>query len=686
MIRSSLLLLAALVPQAGRRLPPLPSDFHLCAVARETADYVIGAVRNPEALDVASGAHSLHVFVSSGTLPRGETEFSWDEGRPPIQLGKPTGISYTYNKQALAILDASRRLLAISYENEEARGRLFSALATARAASRRFSEEELDWAWFASRSTGFRLPRVESSAPVDGIVAQPGHVELFLRFGEWQKLSMLQPLRWKPALDARDIEWLELAAHDVGGVQDEAVRTLLEHGASVPPALFLSENNRLWKRLAAGDEAAQHQLAAPLERAQRLLLWRDDKIHTPAEIAEHEIARFESIDALLAIAAHGPPEIRPLVAAFVRKGAKNSVFAWLALGGSAQELHALNGMGSLEIPPWELEDVGTLEALDLLLARVRECAERIPTHVSTELVSVDHLVRRLQPSAPKEVLERVAPILRGCLEHPGVPVFALRMSLLRAGDPQAMTEIARMSADELGGIPPELAELPGDEVVPILVRLLVRYLTGFEHDDTCQGPSGVAFLASQLHARSESDRARALALFDGAKLPPHASSSEVTFVRWALGELPEPRRLLELGRSRVAVACRLDLAAESPRYASILGELRANPRRNWWALAALHDQQSLPVFGAWLTDDDRMARTQGIGALEKMGSPAGAPYIHGALPALDPTLADWAFTVLGEIEAPDGLARLASLCAPTPATDWRRSAGNAFLVLLGRRP
>jgi hypothetical protein len=680
------LLLLAVLAQSGGELPPLPSSFRLCALAGETADYATGKVLEPAALAATSRARSVGVHVRGGTLPRGEATFTWDEGRPPIQLGKPTDVSYTYHEEALFLLDASRRLLVVSYEGEARYAPLLSALATARAPSRRFSEEELDWAWFASRCGSLRLRG--SFSQLEGIEPQPGHVELQLRFGGLEKLEILGKLGGKPALDAQDVEWLELAAHDVGGTQDQAVRTLLEHGLPVPPAPFLSEGNRLKARLAAGDQAAEREVIARLERAERALLWDSRIPHRQAELEENEASRWEHTDRLLEIVAYGSPELRPRLTAFLQKDVKNSVFAWLALGGSAQELLALCGKEPRAISPLELTGAGTLDALDLELERVRDCAERSPERLSSELLSVDYLVRRLRARAPDEVLARVRPVLRACLELPGVPEVPLRASLSAAGDEAARAELARLSGDELRGIPRDRAEHLGDELVPILVELLVRYLAGFEHDDTNSGPMGVATIASRLHARSDADRARALRLFDAAELPPRATAYEVALVRWALGELPEPQRLLELGCSYISTACRLDLAGELPRYAIVLDELRANPRRHWWALAALHDEESIPVFGAWLTakGDDRMAKLEALAALEKMGSPEGASWIFDALPELEPHLRDEAFVVLGAIESPERLARLATLCRPGPVTERGQSAGSAFLVLLGRRP
>ena len=677
MIHAWLLLVALPALQTGRKLPPLPSDFHLCAVARETADYAFGTLRDPEAFRAASATRPVRIAVHWGTLPAGDAAFTWDEGSPPIQLGKPTDSSCEYGKRALFLLDARRRLRVVSFESEDRQRRLLSALATARAPSRRFDEEELDWAWFSARDAGFRLPRVGFRELLDGIPPQAGHIELALRFGDEEKLEILQPLRWKLALDAQDVEWLELAAHDVGGCQDEAVRALLERGLPVPPAPFLSEQNRLSARLAAGDEAARVEVVARIERAERAMRWDSRALHSPAEIAEHEAASYERRDSLLAIVAWGPTDLRPRLVPFVKEGVDNSTLAWLALGGSAQELQASRGANPRGIGPWDFENAGTLEALDLSLARVREIAQRNPLYVSTELVSTDHLVRRLQRSAPKDVLERVRPALRACLELPGVPALLVRLSLVNAGDTEALAEIARSNLVDRLWVPTELDELlPGDEIVPILVQSLLRHLAGFEWDDTERGPSGVASFASRLHARNDADRARALRLFDAAEMPPEASADEVILVRWALGDLPEPRQLLGIGRSLVGAACRLDLAAESPRYSGILGELRKDPHRHWWVLAALHDEASLPVFGAWLTakEGERMAKIEALLALEKMGSPAGATYIYDALPELERNDQYRANTVLGEIESPDQLARVATT-----------STGAAFLVLLGRR-
>ncbi len=687
LIHPCLLLLAFPALQTGRKLPPLPGDLHPCAVAREIADYAFGTMLEPQTLDTAGAAGQVRVAVHWGTLPAGEAEFACDEGRPPIQLGKPTDFTYTYTKQALFLLDAGHRLLAVSFESENAQRRLLSAMATARAPSRRFDEEELDWAWFSALGAGFRLPRVGFLEPLDGIPPQAGHVELALRFGDGEKLQILQPLRWKPALDAQDVEWLELAAHDVGACQNEAVRVLLEHHLPVPSAPFLSASNRLSARLAAGDEAARNEAIARLGRAERELLWDPRAPHTPAEIAEHEADPIETPASLLAIVARGPADLRPRIATFVAKGVENSVFAWLALGGTARELRELRGTGAPGLPPWELSDARTLEALDLSLEALRSCAERHPTEMSNELEAIDDLVRRLGRSAPNDVLERVRSTLRGCLETRGAE-FRVRLTLVHAGDPDALAELARSKLLDGPSFPSELAALPGDEVVSMMVRSLVRHLAGFEMDDTCAGELGVRFLTGRLHARGAADRALALRLFDASELPPRTSAETVAVIRWALGELPEPRRLLEIGRTLEGSVCRLDLAAEAPRYAGILSELRADTRKHWWALAALHDETSLPVFGGWLTakDGDSMTKLEALWALEKMGAPAGASYVYDALPELQRNLRDEAFTVLGEIEAPSGLARVASLCASSAATDPRTPAGNALFLLLGRRP
>jgi hypothetical protein len=75
-----------------------------------------------------------------------------------------------------------------------------------------------------------------------------------------------------------------------------------------------------------------------------------------------------------------------------------------------------------------------------------------------------------------------------------------------------------------------------------------------------------------------------------------------------------------------------------------------------------------------------------LAALEKMGSSEGASWIHDALPELEPRLRDAAFAVLGEIESPDHLSRVAALCAPGPVTGRGQAGGTALLFLLGRRP
>jgi hypothetical protein len=367
-----LLALAGAWPKGGGELPPLPGAFHLSSIAREMSGYATGEILATRAApDGAECPVRLRVggWAESSFPPGEEVAFDGRDGHAPVQLGSPAGPAYTYRKQALCIFNASRRLLVVSYENDSERVRLLSALGTARFRSSRFSEEELDWAWCAARGCAFDLPK-PGIFGLEGCEALPGHVELVLRFGGYGKQEILDGLRAQLALGAADVEMLDLSTRDVGGVQDLAVRALLEHGRRVEPTPYLSMDNRLRARLAQGEPDARSELIERLERAQRAVLWNPRMPHTAAELEEYETTNAkERMGPLLEIAAYGAPADRPRLRAFVQKGVESSVYAWLALGGSAQEVLECQS-DLLQIPPWDLVRAGTIEALRLELARM----------------------------------------------------------------------------------------------------------------------------------------------------------------------------------------------------------------------------------------------------------------------------------------------------------------------------
>src|SRR5262245_45229458 len=236
-------------------LPPFPGPVRVSELARDTAGSARGGVLSSRMIGgVWACPTRLQILVREGDEVREEAlELAWDEAHLPVRLGQPAGLFDSGSP--LVLHDAERRLLLVSYERDATEGAL---LDSARVPSRRFSAEELDWAWLAFRYAGFGLPsKPEPGFALEWFAVQPGHRELVLRFGN--DATWLDARLAAPALDAEELELVRLALQ-LPKLQDRALHVLLAHGVPVDPAGIRDPTSRLCARLARGEAQAQIEL------------------------------------------------------------------------------------------------------------------------------------------------------------------------------------------------------------------------------------------------------------------------------------------------------------------------------------------------------------------------------------------------------------------------------------------
>ncbi|MEQ1891601.1 MAG: hypothetical protein ABL998_03580 [Planctomycetota bacterium] len=664
-------------------LPAFPG-WRLSKIAEATAGSVRGEV---VARRTTAEGWECPVEVRSVTREGDEVReelhtFTWDEAHPPVRLGQRYGPPEL--ESPLCLFDAEGRLLLVSYEQQASADAL---IGWARVPSRRFTMEELDWAWLAFRNGGLQLPaRAEPNFDPEWFAARPGHLELALRFGDAS--AWLDARLQATALSPEDVEFVRMA-FALPGWQNKALHILLAHGLSVDPSEVRDPTARLCARLARREPGAQDELHELLERCAEYLAYDVQVRHEPGEYEAHsrlgeDVGR--RIPALLEAASHGSPEARSDLRPFVRTQVENSVFAWLRLGGSAEELLALCG-GKPPTSSAELSRVPSMEALRLALAGFARNTEPGKCDIYWWRWSIEHLGLHLGSVAREEVLTLVKPVLEeALLPRPELTPEQTLATLVRLGDTDAIGMIERLDEDALIRVPIDaLALIPEQRGVQLLVRVFARALQGFPHDDTGYAEGLRLAVTLALQKRSAADRALALELLDAHwdKLGPYRRDPAV---RWALGELPDPALVpRRLGSRRVIEDCGLDLSSEAHLYADVLEPMRADPRQHSFALAILRDESSLAAMLDWLEEDCRKESMTGdpLLLIRRVGSRSAADRLF-ELGRRSEFGARRCLTALATFDSPANLPRLAALCAEHPGREglfyWR-----AFLILLGRR-
>ena len=700
--------LAVLLPSFGSplpdphstQLPEVPRGYSVSKLAREVVGNARGVVQ--ESRKAANGVEyptRLKVWHTSlGTLAHDDVvEFTWDAEDPPTQLGSDA--EREHDPYPLCLFDARRRLLLVSYEGDERQGWLLSTIGKARVPSTRFTERELDWAWLAyQRKRGYdRLERLVEDAlsfepilyELSGFVAAPGHVELLMRFTP-ESLSWLAASNDKPDLQR---EWIRLRAWDPCA-EHAALHDLLDRGWKVDATPFLGESTRFCARVAAGEQAAREELLSRLEQLVTFLSWDPRAKPSLEQLHEHKalqrlFANYDTRAALAETAAYGSPAALPCLRVLVRERVGNSMFAWLKLGGSKEELLAVFQGGLERLPSHELVRAATFDAFELLLEKL-EAKTKAPSQspLYEEIRCVDDLVAVLRPKDPVRVLELARPVLRACLESGPANQTMLLITLMHAGDETALDDFEDVRAGASGDVPAiarTLARVPGERVVEILMRLLLRDDAGSEGNcDTGQGERDFASVATVLHQRSAADRAHALRLLDAAPARDQWPC-EFACLRWALGELPSVQCLRDMPMSALIVSCRLSLEGEWSRYAELHDELNKEPRKYWLQLALLRDESALPAWGEWLHEqvEARESVYEPLQAIRLMNSSEAAKFLS-PLDCSRINSPAKCFETLGMLEDPASLSAVAARCLADQSSN-PYSVWSEFLVLLGRR-
>jgi hypothetical protein len=574
---------------------------------------------------------------------------------------------------------------------------LLSTIGKARFPSARFTERELDWAWLAyQRSRGqdrlegpvcAALSLEPSPYHQLGFVAAPGHVELHLRFAP-ENLSWFASSYHNTELD---LEWVRLCAWDPCA-EHAALHALLDRGFKVDATPLLGESTRFCARVAAGDKAAHEELLSKLEQLALLLSWDSRVQHSGEEVHKHQALQRsfgnQEMQVVLAeTAAYGSPAALPSLRILVRERVGNSVFAWLRLGGSTEELLALLDGDLQRLPRDELARAATFESFELLLEKLAAQA-KTPSQpwLCDEIRCVDQLITVLRPKDAGRVLEMARPVLRACLESRPANETMILIALMHAGDATVLGDFEHVRANSGGEVPAiaqTLARAPGERVVEILMRLLLRAHAGYENDDTGQGRRDFTSVATVLHQRGAADRAHALRLLE-ASTARNERPCELADLRWALGELPSVQCLRDMSMSELIESCHLSLESEWSRYAELRDELSKEPRKYWLQLALLRDESALPAWGDWLHAqvEARASVYEPLQAIRLMNSSEAAKFLPPQV-CSQSTSPD-GFETLGLIENPARLPAVAARCLADESS--KACCGwSEFLILLGRR-
>jgi hypothetical protein len=592
-------------------------------------------------------------------------------------------------KPAFFFVDRDDTLLLVVSGHRHWTAGIVGAIATSRFRSARYSTRDLDWAFFAYR-------RHYNHDQFRGYVLQawrtgrlaPGLAELFLRFAKPDhKLSLLKELRSCDGLPGPMLDAVGAALYDVAPeIQSVAAHVLLDNDRRVDPAplratMEASAGNHmrfycLGPLLRSGDEQAGEEMVALLN-ANRL-----DPI-------------------IIGQAAYGSADLLPLVAPAVGRRDVRSIFSWLKLGGSCERLLELSGGDVTKLNIAEAAESGTIEGLRLLLERLRvdlvgdgdKGARDWSIH--DDLRYLSRLVKKLKGKREPGLVGMLRPALRGNIERsvglpPKLQVRPRLLAILaRAGDREALSELSQLPWKEATGgllsfVADELDDVPGREAAETLASLLLRAAEGWPYDDCFEGQRTVFHITKILRRKSEADRSAALAAMRKAA-PGILENRYWLYVGWALGESPADADLMRIPPA--IWPADFDLRLDPANHKAVLPRLRDNIEKHWFPLAVMGDVASVPALGAWLERSVPDGRNLywPVLALRYMRSARAAPYMYKVVPAIPQSgLKSEFFETLGEIEEPDRLTKLASMCAD-PDKIMSSFAAHAFLIALGRR-